>query len=399
MAGQGGRRGTCRALRALVLGLLVLAAAPAASQAQIVVEDAWASEGAGSLSFTITRHAGLLAPAVTVAFSARDGSAVAPADFVGLSGNRSFPSTVFAGTQHTTVTVPVTDDALDEDDETLRLVLSGAEVSDGEGVGTIEDDDAAPTVSVGDPAPAAEGANATFTISLSKASGRAVAVTYATVDGSATAAQDYGARTARATLLPGTTSAAVAIALTDDTVDEPNETFGLRLSAPASATLGTAAATATIVDNDEPAPPPAPPVATTVPGPAHLPAAGSGDAALPGIGVSSPRLLRPATVLVTISCPRQSGRCSGRLTVFTRPARRSKLKDLRVERRLGRRNFNLPGGGAQTLRLALSRRDRVLLRRAGRISVRAYVVTTDSAGRTGVRRVNGTLIARTSHSG
>jgi hypothetical protein len=40
----------------------------------------------------------------------------------------------------------------------------------------------------------------------------------------------------------------------------------------------------------------------------------------------------------------------------------------------------------------------VLLRRAGRISVRAYAVTEDGAGRTGVRRVNGTLIGRTTHS-
>ncbi|MBW3653639.1 MAG: hypothetical protein KY433_08610, partial [Actinobacteria bacterium] len=113
----------------------------------------------------------------------------------------------------------------------------------------------------------------------------------------------------------------------------------------------------------------------------------------------SPRLRQPATVLVTLACPRQSGRCRGRMTIFSRPSRRSRIRALRTERRLGRRNFNLSGASTHTLRIALSRRDRVLLRRAGRISVRAYVVMTDSAGRTGVRRVNGTLVARTSHSG
>ena len=225
---------------------------------------------------------------------------------------------------------------------------------------------------------------------------------YATADGSATAAQDYGALSARITIPAGTTSVVVPVALTDDSADEPNESFGLGLSAPSAAALGTSAATATIVDNDEPAPPP--PLAVPVP----VPAPGSGQpppalapagGAVPLLGVSSPRLRQPGTALVTISCPRQSGRCSGRLTIFTRPDRRSRLKALRLERRLGRRNFNLPGGGTQTLLVALSRRDRVLLRRAGRMSVRAYVLTTDSSGRTGVRRVNGTLVARTSHSG
>ncbi|HVF79346.1 MAG TPA: Calx-beta domain-containing protein [Solirubrobacteraceae bacterium] len=399
MGGQGGRRGTYRVLRALLLGVLVLAAAPAASQAQIVVQDARATESAGSLTFTITRQAGLAAPAVTIAFSAQDASAVAPADFLAVSGTRTFPFSLLGGSQHVTVTVPVTRDALDEDDETLRLVISGSGVSDGEGIGTIEDDDAAPALSVGDATPAAEGASAAFTIALSKASGRAVSVTYATVDGSATAAQDYDARSARVTIPAGSTTAAVAVPLTDDTVDEPNETFGLRLGAPTAATLGSAAATATIVDNDEPAPPPTPPVSTPGSG-QPPPATGSVDpGALPMLGVSSPRLRQPATVVVTIACPRQAGRCSGRLTIFSRPHRRSRLKDLRIERRLGRRNFNLPGGGAGTLLVALSRRDRVLLRRAGRIDVRAYIVTTDSSGRTGVRRVNGTLVARTSHSG
>jgi hypothetical protein len=86
------------------------------------------------------------------------------------------------------------------------------------------------------------------------------------------------------------------------------------------------------------------------------------------------------------------------VTIFTRPNRRSKIRALRTERRLGRRSFTLPAGATRTLQIALSRRDRVLLRRAGRIDVRAYAVTQDGAGRTGVRRVNGTLIGRTTHS-
>jgi hypothetical protein len=87
------------------------------------------------------------------------------------------------------------------------------------------------------------------------------------------------------------------------------------------------------------------------------------------------------------------------VTVFSRPSKRSSIKALRKERRLGRQSFTLAGGHSRTLRIALSRRDRALLRRAGRMRVRLYVVTTDSSGQRGVRRVNGTLVARTRHSG
>ncbi|MFP5380018.1 MAG: hypothetical protein ACLGHP_09780, partial [Vicinamibacteria bacterium] len=207
---------------------------------------------------------------------------------------------------------------------------------------------------------------------------------------------------------PGARSAQVAVPTTDDGADEPDERFELRLSSPVNASVADGAGGATIVDDDAP---PAPPPATAPP-PALPPTTGSssptGPAApggsrpgavdrLPQLGVSAPRLQRPKTIAVTISCPREAGRCGGRVTVFTRPNRRSRLKALRTERRLARTTFNLAGASARTLRLTLGRSDLALLRRAGRLNVRAYVVTTDSRGRTGVRRVNGVLIARTTH--
>lgn len=395
-------------LSALLVGAVALVlAAPAAAQAQIAVGDAQASEAAGSITFTISRQASLLAPAVTVAFATANGTASAGSDYTAASGSRTFPAALLGGAQVQHVTVAVTPDALDEPDETLRLIVSGNGVGDGDGAGTIVDDDAPPAIRVADAPAAGEGTTAQFTVALSRPSGRNVSVAYTTVDGSAVAGEDYGARAGTVTLAPGATSATVGVPLLDDSVDEPNESFALQLGAPSFATLGDASAHATIVDDDEPAaapqggappPPPAPPAGGST---AQPPALGGSSASgsLPRLGLSSPRLRQPATVLVTISCPRQSGRCRGRMTIFSRPNRRSKIKALRLERRLGRSNFSLPGGGAQTLRIALSRRDRVLLRRAGRIRVRAYVVTSDAAGRTGVRQVNGTLVARTSHSG
>jgi len=175
---------------------------------------------------------------------------------------------------------------------------------------------------------------------------------------------------------------------------------------------------ATIVDDDEspPLPPPgegtpagsSPAPAGQTAGPsAPSPLAGGPPStdATPGkrsspvqIGLSSPRLRHPSIVLVTVSCPRLTSRCGGRVTIFSRPNLRSKVNALRRERRLGQRAFTLASGATRTLQIALSRSDRVLLLRAGRMLVRAFAVTTDGGGRSGVRRSTGTLIARTTHS-
>jgi hypothetical protein len=404
MGGQGGHLGSCRVLCTLLLGGSALVAVPASAHAQITVDNVRAAEGNGSVTFTITRQAGLLAlRRVTVGFETADGSARSQADYTPASGSRTFPAALLPEEQTEHVTVSVKRDGLDEPDETLRLLVGGDGVSDGEGIGTIADDDPAPAVGVGDAAPAAEGADAAFAIGLSKPSGRDISVAFATADGSAVAGQDYSARSGRITIPAGATSAGVGVALIDDGSDEPDERFELRLSAPSAATLGDAAGAAAIVDNDAPpasgGPPSAKPPGPGGSGTGQPPLTGSGGRGLPQLGVSSPRLRRPSTVLVTISCPPPSGSCSGRLTLFSRPTKRSKIKALRKERRLGRKSFDLAGGSSQTLRIALSRRDKVLLRRAGRMPVRLYVVTSDSAGQTGVRRLNGTLVARTRHSG
>jgi len=384
----------------MLLGAFVLVGAPAA-QAAIVVDDLRVTESGGTVAatFTITRNAALLSPATTIAYQTVDGTATSPADYTAVSGTLRFGVALLGATQSQEVTVPVQGDGLDEANETFRLVIAGAEVADGDGTATILDDDPSPVVGVGDAPAAAEGASATFTIALSTPSGRAVAVAFATVNGSAVAGQDYAAGGGRVSIPAGATSATVGVVLLDDSAAEPAESFELRLSAPSAATLGDASGGATILDNDRSdappsALPPAPPTSGQAPA-----IGGSGAKGAPQLGVSSPRLRRPSTILVTVSCPPQAGSCTGQVTVFSRPNRRSKIKALRKERRLGRRTFKLAAGATQTLQIALSRRDRVLLRRAGRIDVRAYAVTADGAGRTGVRRVNGTLIGRTTHSG
>ena len=275
--------------------------------------------------------------------------------------------------------MPVKGDALDEPAETFRMALSGSDdITDGEGVATIADNDPPPVVNVVDAAAAAEGATATFTIALSAPSGRDVSVGYETVDASAVAGQDYAQTSATATIAAGATSTTVGVALLDDGDDEATEAFGLQIGSPVNATRGTGSATATILDTDEP-PPAAPPAsnansaagssgATPALSPNAIgpPASGGGSGTTSGLsqlGLSSPRLRRPSTILVTVSCPRSASLCDGQVTIFSRPNLRSKIKLLRKERRLGARPFKLKAGATRTLQIPLSKTNRVLLLR------------------------------------
>lgn len=400
-------------LGALLLGALVWA--PPAAANTIGVNDVQIAETTGgtvNATFTLTRSAGLLSGPVTVGYHTEDGTATSPTDYVSTTGNVSFGFELFPATRQQQVTVPVQDDALEEDSETFRLVISGPEVVDGAGTATILDDDAMPTLSIADSASVSEGAanaHASFVVLLSGVSGRDVSVGYATANGSATAGADYAARSGTLVLAAGSTQAGVDVGLLDDGVAEPTETLELRLASAGGATIGDGVATGTILDDDQPGSGPAPAGSAPAPGgqqarpPIPLPVIGStgptsGSAAHPSLGVSSPRLKRPSTALVTISCPKLAGSCSGRITLFSIPNKRSKIKALRKERKLGRLTFKLQGGRSQTLALKLGRTDRGLLQRTGRMRVRAYALTQDSAGRTGVRSVSGTLIARTAHS-
>jgi hypothetical protein len=420
MGGQGRRALSCVLAAPLLCALI--GASPAGADT-ISAGDVQVGES-GSATFTLTRDAGFLDPATTVSYHTVDGSAGSPSDYTATSGTVSFDGVFFGTTQRGYVNVAIRPDALNENSETFRLVVAGPGVADGDATATIVDDDPVPALSVAD-SPAvtegAAGAKASFVVRLSAPSGRDVSVRYATANASATAGQDYTAASGTLVLPAGSMQAPIGVGVLDDAADEPAESFELHLFAALGATIAKDSAAATIVDDDQP-PAPAPPAADPKPpattsggvqqpaSPAtRLPATGAagpsgatgsttGSSTRTSLGLSEPRLKRPWTVLLTVSCPQSAGRCGGRITLLSIANRRSRLAALRKERRLGRLTFSLQGGHAQTLALALGRGDRSLLARTGRMRVRAYAVTQDAAGRAGVRSVSGTLIARTAHS-
>jgi chitinase len=89
------------------------------------------------------------------------------------------------------------------------------------------------------------------TITLTPASGIFVSVDWATGGGTAIAGSDYSAASGTAEFAVGATTAMVPVSVLGDLMDEPDETFGVTLSNPVGATIGTpSTGTVTIFDDD-----------------------------------------------------------------------------------------------------------------------------------------------------
>ena len=210
-----------------------------------------------NLTFTVT-----LSPASgrRVTTSYRDVAGTANLlDYAEVRGTLTFEP----GETSKTVSVPIRGDTTDEADETLSLLLSAhtgatATESSRTGTGTITDDDGEPSLSIDSPS-VTEGdrgsADLTFTVTLDAASGKQVTVAYAEgAGGTGTAGADYTAlSTGMLTFAAGETSKTVAVSVTGDTTDEPNETVVVALSSPTNATVSATAGsgTGTITDDDD----------------------------------------------------------------------------------------------------------------------------------------------------
>lgn len=217
----------------------------------ITVDDPSAGETAGTMTFTISLSAAADAD-VSVDYATSENTATDADDYTGTAGT----ATILAGDTSTTVDVAILDDFTHEGDETLNLDLSGeinGSLIDAQGQGTITEDDPAPTISMDSPTVGETDGTSTFTISLDTAAAVDVSVDYTTTDVEASDGLDYTGLTGTATVLAGDTSTTVEVTILDDPTYEGDETFTLDLSNEVNGTIGGAAGTATITD-DEAAP-------------------------------------------------------------------------------------------------------------------------------------------------
>jgi hypothetical protein len=208
--------------------------------------------GSVNLDFVITLSQAS-SETVRVNYSLVNETATKGADFANLSARLAFAP----GETSKTISVPVFGDLLDEADETFLIQLasaSGATILDGEGRGTILDNDPLPSITINDISNAEASLLRNFTVTLSAVSGRDVKVDFATANGSATAGvsgtDDYFATSGTLTIPPGQSSGQISVQVFDDSTFEPDENYFVNLSNPVNATISDAQGQSTIVNND-----------------------------------------------------------------------------------------------------------------------------------------------------
>ena len=216
-----------------------------------------AAEGDGRLSFVVSLSlANDNVVTVEYATGGPSDTARAGADYTGVSRTLSFPA---GSTEARTIEVVVRDDSFDEADEEFTLRLSNpvhAALAGGgdstTATGTIEDDDAAPVLTITGGSASESAANLTFAAVLDPASGRTVTVDFATTDATALAGVDYTTVSGTLTFPAGATMRSIAVPIMDDQDSEETETFTvtLTLSDHERATLPDPTATGTITDDD-----------------------------------------------------------------------------------------------------------------------------------------------------
>ncbi|MAT99986.1 MAG: hypothetical protein CL608_22830 [Anaerolineaceae bacterium] len=226
--------------------------------ASLTIDDVTISEGnSGSKIATFTVTLAPVSPGpVTVNYATADGTAVlADNDYMNKSGQLTFNP----GDTEEIIEITINGDDKDEWDETFLVNLSNANnatISDGQGVGTISNDDTAPSLSIADTG-VTEGSGgtttATFTVTLSAESGKTVTVNYATGNDTAVAPTDFLSDSNTLTFNPGETEKIIEITVNGDLADEDEETFQVNLSNASNATInGSGQAIGTISDDDDP---------------------------------------------------------------------------------------------------------------------------------------------------
>ena len=211
-------------------------------------------EGPAGARIHISRVAGT-AGSVSVTMTTSNGTAQAGSDYVATTETVTFPP---GNNTPKVVIIPILDDLLDEDDETINLQLSnptgGAVLGAPSAVVlTLQDNDPLPTISIADETVTEGNAGTTereLTISLSTASARDISVNYATADGTATAGSDYVATGGPLQFPAGTTTRTISVTVNGDLSNEADETFFVNLTDPVNTTLGDPQGTATIISDD-----------------------------------------------------------------------------------------------------------------------------------------------------
>jgi Calx-beta domain/Domain of unknown function DUF11 len=232
--------------------------------ATVTIANTTSGVEAGSVSglMTVTQSAASVTNTV-IAYTVT-GTATSGADYTALSGTVTIP----AGQTTATITIPITDDAIVEGNETVIVTMNSLTGTTGVALGvaatrtatnTITDNDTA-TVTLANTTNGNEAGPVAgvMTLTQTAAAGVNTVIAYS-IAGTATNGTDYTTLSGTVTIPAGLTTATITIPVIDDAVVEGNETVIITLTSITSGspgvTLGAAAsivANNTIADNDAP---------------------------------------------------------------------------------------------------------------------------------------------------
>jgi subtilisin family serine protease len=214
------------------------------------------AENGGSATITVSRTLGSVG-AVSVSYATANGTATAGSDYTASSGTLNWAN---GDSASKSFTVPILDDATAEAGETISLSLSG--ISGGAVLGsnraqslTIADNDGLPgtlALSAATASVPESGGSVSLTVTRTGGSTGAASVQYATFNSSAVAGSDFAASSGSLTWANGDSAAkTIRITIFNDTLADANESFQLRLSNAAGASLGSVTqAVVSIADDD-----------------------------------------------------------------------------------------------------------------------------------------------------
>jgi hypothetical protein len=219
------------------------------------IDDVTVTEGnAGTTSanFTVTLSAAS-SDTVSVQFLTANDTAQSGSDFQSTGGTLTFAP----GETSQTISVPIMGDRIGEGMERYFVNLSNAMnagITDGQGVGTIVDDESVLTINDVAHNEGAQNTTTafTFTVTLSAAYDQAVTLSYHTTNGTATTGNDdYVAKTGSLTFNPGETQKTIAITVNGDKKRESDETFNVVLdNVSSNALLSDGLGLGTILNDD-----------------------------------------------------------------------------------------------------------------------------------------------------
>ena len=224
--------------------------------ATISIDDVTVDEQDGTATFTVTLDQPVETD-VSFDFSTSDLSAVDPADYTTLTNTFTFT----AGQQSIQINVPIIDDDLVEDVETLladltNIVANGANITfvDAQGEITIQDNDQS-ILSINDLSVNEDLGTVTLTVSRNKLVDRTISVDYASSNDSALEPDDYTSTSGTLTFASNEYSKTITIPILIDAIVEADETFFVNLTNlqanGADVMIGDNQGTVTILNDDQ----------------------------------------------------------------------------------------------------------------------------------------------------